>query len=143
MTAYHDGGWGRTWPGLSVPSGRIRMDPAALITAADELRFEWRSLTGGSAGSLPHFGSATAQPDGVGFFGGWDVAQDMAGGYRVAQQAFEMAYQRLVDELDKAVVLLCDNADDTRATDRRVAAAMPDQPGALGVTGPWVEVREA
>lgn len=135
MIVQHDGGGGREWPGLSVPSGQLRMDPDALIAAAAQLETELESVTGRSAGSLPQLSGATVQPAGTSFFGGWDVAREMADGYRVAQETFTEAYQRLVEELGKATLLLRENAGDTEAVDRQVASGMHTQEGRLDASG--------
>lgn len=145
--ALEPGGGGRAWPGLSAQSGRMEMDPDVLRTAAADLRAELESLADQSAGSLPKLSSATSQPAGTSFFGDWDIAREMAEGYRVAQEAVVEAYTQLLEQLGNAVSALEATAGGTEATDELGATGFRDQSAALGDTGggsgPPVEVREA
>lgn len=147
--AVDPGGGGRAWPGLSVRSGEMRMDPEVVRAAADTLARELETLTGQSSGSLNQLSSTTAQPPGTSFFGSWDVARAVAEGYRTGQEAIVSGYARLIRELTNAISLLYLAAGDTERADEfgaagftRQSAALHDEPVAP-TDGPPVEVREA
>jgi hypothetical protein len=142
MAVQHDAG-SATWPGLQVRPGGLEMDPEALIAAAARLEAIGASVGDESAGAVSPLHQATAQPAGTSFFGGWDVAREVAEGYRVAQEAIVECYLRLVHETHNAAALLRENAGETARVDRHGAAAMDRQHAVVDESGQAGRVREA
>lgn len=125
-----------SWPGLTVTEDDMKIDPQALLDAADMLETELRVLAGQTMGT-PADLEATATPaPGAGWFGTWQTARDMETGYLTAHQNLLFFYNELVLQLENAIGVLRATAAEQGATDEAGQTVFRNEEAGLTTTPP-------